>query len=126
MRPTRRHGRYTRSVLPFLAAALAALVYTAAPRDRVFAYGDGLGATYLDGTLRVSVPYDETVARSHTLRVEILAPDDKLVAETAKSVAPSREAGPWEVSFNVDKSIPLEDLVWHRLKIGTGPGAKVV
>lgn len=126
MRPTRRSRRPSRAVLPLLAAALAALVYTAAPRDSVFASGDHLGATYLDGTLRVSVPYDETVARSRTLRVEILAPDDKLVAEVAKSVAPSRDAEPWDISFNVDKSIPLEDLVWHRLKIGTGAGAKVV
>src|SRR4051812_44153964 len=108
MRHTRRSRRPLRAVLPLLAAALAALVYTAAPRDKVFAAGDGLAATYLDGTLRVSVPYDETVARSRTLRVEVLAPDDKLVAESAKAVAPSREAGPWEVSFNVDKSIPLE------------------
>ncbi|HEV7892120.1 MAG TPA: MG2 domain-containing protein, partial [Pyrinomonadaceae bacterium] len=126
MRPTRRSRRPLRAVLPLLAAALAALVYTAAPRDSVFASGDRLGATYLDGTLRVSVPYDETVARSRTLRVEVLAPDDKLVAESAKAVAPSREAEPWEVSFNVDKSIPLEDLMWHRLRVGTGPAAKVV
>ncbi len=126
MRHTRRSRRPLRAVLPLLAAALAALVYTAAPRDKVFAAGDQLGATYLDGTLRVSVPYDETVARSHTLRVEVLAPDDKLVAESSKAVAPARESGPWEVSFNVDKSIPLEDLVWHRVRIGTGPSAKVV
>jgi uncharacterized protein YfaS (alpha-2-macroglobulin family) len=115
-----------RAVLPLLVVALAALLYTSAPRDTVFASGDRLGATYRDGTLRVSVPYDETFARSRTLRVEILAPDDKLVAETTKAVTPSREAEPWEVSFNVDKNIPLEDLVWHRLRIGTGSTAKVV
>ena len=126
MRPKRRPGRSTRAALPFLAAALAALIYTAAPRDKVFASGDRLGAIYLNGALRVSVPYDETVARSHTLRVEVLAPDDKPVAEATKVVAPSREAEPWEVSFNVDKNIPLEDLVWHRLRIGTGPAAKIV
>src|SRR5215212_10710649 len=123
MRPTRRSRRPLRAVLPLLAAALAALIYTAAPRDKVFASGDGLGATYHNGTLRVSIPYDEAVARSRTLRVEVLAPDDKLVAESAKAVAPTRESGPWEVSFDVDKSIPLEDLVWHRVRIGTGPAA---
>jgi uncharacterized protein YfaS (alpha-2-macroglobulin family) len=115
-----------RAVLPLLVVALGALLYTSAPRDTVFASGDRLGATYLDGTLRVSVPYDETVARSRTLRVEILAPDDKLVAEATKAVAPSRESEPWDVSFNVDKSIPLEDLVWHRLRIGTGSAARIV
>src|SRR5215212_6914984 len=104
MRPTRRSGRHMRAVLLLLAAALAALLYTAAPRDAVFASGDRLGATYLDGTLRVSIPYDETVARSHTLRVEILAPDDKLVAEATKDVTRSREAEPWDVSFKVDKN----------------------
>jgi uncharacterized protein YfaS (alpha-2-macroglobulin family) len=115
-----------RAVLPLLAAALAALLYTATPGDSVLASGDGTGATYRDGTLHVSVPYDETVARSHTLRVELLAPDDKLVAEATKAVEPARAAGPWDVSFSVDKSIPLEDLVWHRLKIGTGSAARVV
>jgi uncharacterized protein YfaS (alpha-2-macroglobulin family) len=126
MRPTRRPVRSTRFVLPLLAAALAALIYTAAPRDMVFAAADRLGATYRDGTLRVSVPYDETVARSRALRVEILAPDDKPVAEATKAVVPSREAEPWEVSFDVDKSIPLEDLVWHRVRIGAGPAARIV
>src|ERR1700754_5240753 len=111
MRPTHRSRRPLRAVLPLLAAALAALVYTAAPRERVFASGDGLSAKYVESTLRVSVPYDETVARSRTLRVEILAPDDKPIAESTKNVAPSREAEPWEVSLTVDKNIPLEDLV---------------
>ena len=90
MRPTRRSSRSTRAVLLLLAAALTALFYTAAPRERVFASGDRLSATYRDGTLRVSVPYDEAVARSRTLRVEVLAPDDKLIAEATKAVAPSR------------------------------------
>src|SRR5215207_1745821 len=126
MTSTRRSRRPLRAALPLLVAALAALVYTAAPRDRVFASDGRLGAVYLDGALRVSIPYDETVARSHTLRVEILAPDDKLVAESTKNVAASRGAEPWEVSFTVDKNIPLEDLVWHRLRIGTGPDANVV
>jgi uncharacterized protein YfaS (alpha-2-macroglobulin family) len=115
-----------RTVLLLLAAALAALLYTAAPRERVFASGDSTGATYREGTWRVSIPYDETVARSHTLRVEILAPDDKLIAEATKAVAPSHGAEPWEVSFTLDKNTPLEDLVWHRLKIGTGSAARIV
>jgi hypothetical protein len=115
-----------RAVLPLLVVALAALLYTSAPRDTVFASGDRLGATYRDGTLRVSVPYDDAVARSRTLRVEILAPDDKLVAEVTKAVTPSREAEPWDVSFTVDKNITLEDLVWHRLRIGTGSAARIV
>ena len=42
MRPTRRSGRHMRAVLLLLAAALAALLYTAAPRDMVFASGDRL------------------------------------------------------------------------------------
>jgi hypothetical protein len=115
-----------RAVLPLLAVALAALLYTAAPRELVYASSDAVFATYRDGTLRVSVPFDETVARSRTLRVEVLDPDDKLVAEATKPVAPTREAGPWDVSFQIDKSITLEDLVWHRVKIGTGSAARIV
>ncbi len=126
MRHTRRTVRPLRAALPFLAAALAALIYTTAPRDRVFASGDSLGATYLDGVLRVSIPYDEAVAHSHTLHAEIIAPDDKPVAEVKRAVSPVREPGPWEVSFAVDKSVALEDLVWYRLRIGTGTTSRVV
>ena len=126
MRPTRRSNRHMRAVLLLLVAALAALLYTAAPRETVFAAGDSLGATYHEGTLRVNIPYDETVARSRTLHVEILAPDDKLTAEATKSVGTSRDAEPWDVSLNVDKNIPLEDLVWYRLRIGTGSAARIV
>lgn len=126
MKPTHRPGRHLRAVLPLLAAALAALLYTAAPRDRVFASGDATGATYREGTLRVHIPYDETVARSRSLRVEILAPDDKVIAEVTRPVAPAREAEPWDVSFDIGQNVPLEDLVWHRLRIGTGSTARVV
>jgi len=126
MRPRRHTVRPLRAALPFLAAALAALVYTAAPGDRVLASGDQLGATYLDGTLRVSIPYDEAVAHSRTLQAEIIAPDDKPVAEVKRVVSPAREREPWEVSFAVDKSVALEDLVWHRLRIGTGTTSRVV
>lgn len=109
----------THTVLTLMLIAVAALLYTAPPRSSVAAAGDSISATFRDGTLRVSIPYDESVARSRSLRVEVLSPDDKPVAEAAKPVASAREAGPWEVSVSLPPKMALEDIVWHRVRIGT-------
>ena len=114
-----------RVVVPTLiGVVLAALLYTTAPgasptprRRRV--------ATYRDGTLRLSVPYDDAIARTRTFGAEV-PPDDKPGAAVSKTVAPSRDARPWEVSLEVGKDLALEDLLWHRVKIGAGEAARVV
>ena len=117
---TARPIRRTRTVVTLILIAVAALLYTAPPRSRVVASaGDSISATFRDGTLRVSIPYDESVARSRNLRVEILSPDDKPVAEATKPVASARETGPWEVSVGLPPQMALEDLVWHRVRLGT-------
>src|SRR5829696_8567876 len=116
---TARPIRRTRAGLTFIFFAVAALLYTAPPRGSVAAAGETLSATYRDGTLRVSIPYDESVARRGSLRVEVLSPDDKIVAEATKPLASASETGPWNVSVSLAPKLSLEDLVWHRARIGT-------
>lgn len=116
---TARPIRRTRAGLTLIVFAIAALFYTAPPRSSVAAAGDTISATYRDGTLRVRIPYDESVARTRNLRVEVLSPDDKLIAETTKPVASTSEKGPWNVSVSLSPKMPVEDLVWHRARIGT-------
>ncbi|HEX7315047.1 MAG TPA: MG2 domain-containing protein [Pyrinomonadaceae bacterium] len=116
---TARPRRRTRTVLTLILIAVAALLYTAPPRSSVAAAGDSISAIYRDGTLRVSIPYDESIARSRNLRVEVLSPDDKPVAEATRPVASARETARWEVSVGLPPKMALEDLVWHRVRIGT-------
>jgi uncharacterized protein YfaS (alpha-2-macroglobulin family) len=123
---TRRNNQLSRAALAFFIAALAALIYTTAPRDNVFAADTELAAVYRDGALHINVPYDERIARDHTLRVEILDPTDKPVAQYAQNAARARDAASWHVTLPIDTSIALEDLVWHRLRIGSGDNARVV
>ena len=125
MKSARSGNQLVRATLAFVVVACAALAYTVAPRDYVFAADTELAAVYRDGALHVNVPYDERIARGRILRVEILDPTDKPVAIYAQPV--SRAAAAWHVSIPVDKSIALEDLVWHRLRVGgSGDHARVV
>ncbi len=117
--------RPLRGALALIVAALAALSYTV-PRAGVLAAGTELAAVYRDGTLYINVPYDERNARPHTLRVELLDAADKPIAQQAITGAPARGANGWHVALPIDKNIALADLVWHRLRVGSGDEASIV
>ncbi len=128
MRFARSGRRRVRAALVITIAALAVIGYTTAPRRAAFAApDDALAAIYKNGALNVVVPYDERIARDHTLRVAVLDPADKPVAQQTSQVSRGRTAsGEWRISVPIDKGIALEDLVWHRLRIGDGANARVV
>jgi len=105
--------------------AIATLLVTIAPRNEVFADDNELAAVYRNGSLEVNVPNEPGTANNHTLSIEILDPNDKLVAKVVRSVSPSDNRA-LRVTVPLDKSIALEDLAWDRLKINAGDSSKFV
>ena len=97
------------AVLLAIAASLA-VVQSQTSNDSAIA------ATYSHGTLRVSIPYLADRAGSGQLTVEILTPEDSVVASSQSHLVLAQGAGHWQVDLKPDKPVALEDLVWHRLR----------
>jgi uncharacterized protein YfaS (alpha-2-macroglobulin family) len=115
-----------RAALAVILLAVLALALPGMPGGDTFAAGDELSAVYRDGSLYVTVPYDETAARAGTLNLQVLDPADKAIARLAKPVAPARNQGSWKITLPVDKTVSLEDLAWDRLKIEGGRTPRIV
>lgn len=120
-----KQNRWSRTALVLTCVAVATLVLTVAPRDEVFADDNELAAIYRTGSLEVLVPSKVGTADSHTLSLEILDANDKLVARAVRSISSSDNRAT-RVTVPLDKSVALEDLAWDRLKINTGDSSKIV
>ncbi|MEK6321529.1 MAG: MG2 domain-containing protein [Acidobacteriota bacterium] len=120
-----KQNRWSRTALVLIFVALATVLLTVAPRDEVFADDNELAAVYRNGLLEVNVPFDQGAAQTRALNLEILDPNDKLVARVVRSLSSSDNRAS-RVTIPLDKSVALEDLVWDRLKITTGDSSKIV
>src|ERR1700675_338950 len=120
-----KENRWSRSALVVICVAIATLLVTVAPRNEVFADDNELAAVFRNGSLEVNVPNEPGTANNHTLSIEILDPNDKLVARVVRSISPSDNRA-LRVTVPLDKSFALEDLAWDRLKINAGDSSKIV
>jgi A-macroglobulin TED domain/Alpha-2-macroglobulin family/Carboxypeptidase regulatory-like domain/MG2 domain/Alpha-2-macroglobulin bait region domain/A-macroglobulin receptor binding domain len=78
--------------------------------------GESPGATYSHNTLRVIIPYNLTHSASGQLTVEVLDPEDQVLGRTQKQVDVNAGKGSWQEDLKLAKAIPVEDLVWHRVR----------
>jgi uncharacterized protein YfaS (alpha-2-macroglobulin family) len=72
-------------------------------------------ATYSRGTLNVTVPFHAPAAGSGQLTMQVLGPDDELLAQTTSPAQIAQGAGVWRENLKLAKPLPVEDLVWQRL-----------
>ena len=98
----------------FLAAiALVVGVVVLQPSD---AEGGSWGVTYSHGVLRAAIAYSAAHAGAGQLTMEVLDPDDKVIARTQHPVEVAEGPGFWQEQIKFDKPLPLDELVWHRLR----------
>jgi len=124
MRFVRENG-WCRSILVIACVAIAIFVVSFTPSNEVFADDNELAAIYRNGSLEVNVPSEPTAANSRTLSIEIVDPNDKLVARAIRPISPSDNRA-LRVTIPLDKSLALEDLAWDRMKIIAGESSKIV
>jgi hypothetical protein len=77
---------------------------------------DPVVATYARGILRVSIPYDAPRSGAGNLIVEVLDPEDGVAGIIDRHVHAGAGQGLWEQDLAFLKPLPVEDLVWHRLR----------
>src|SRR5262245_24692088 len=124
MRFVRENG-WCRSILVIACVAIAIFVVSFTPSNEVFADDNELAAIYRNGSLEINVPSEPTAANNRTLSIEIIDPNDKLVARAIRPISPSDNRA-LRVTIPLDKSLALEDLAWDRMKIIAGESSKIV
>src|SRR5215471_21656213 len=79
------------------------------------ASGD-LSATYTHGVLHVAIPYRAPRAGAGQLVLEVLNPEDEVLGRAQRSLEVSEGKGSWVEDIKLDKPLPLEELVWDRMR----------
>jgi len=112
--PRRQNGLYGFWLSLLVVLFAIAAVFVAQPFTE--ASGKLPAATYSHGILYVSIPYHAEHSGGGRLRLEVLDPDDAVLGRYEHAVEISKGAGRWQEQIKLEKSLALEDLVWHRLR----------
>src|SRR5512137_2200478 len=101
----------------FFAAALLALTAGLLLIHPFFAAtADSEIVTRAQGGLHLSIPYHAVRAGSGLLTMEVLDPDDAVLAHTERRAEVAAGQGRWLEQIRLDKPMPLDALVWQRLR----------
>jgi uncharacterized protein YfaS (alpha-2-macroglobulin family) len=73
-------------------------------------------ATYLHGVLRLTIPYRAHRGGAGKLTIEVLDPEDKVLGRVERHVEIAEGHGRWQDEIKLEKPLPLDDLVWHRVR----------
>ncbi|MGA1985678.1 MAG: MG2 domain-containing protein [Candidatus Sulfotelmatobacter sp.] len=73
-------------------------------------------ATYAHGVLDLNIPYHAAQSGSGKLTVEVLDPEDQVLARAERAVAALEGKGHWRERVSLAKPLPIDELVWHRVR----------
>jgi hypothetical protein len=73
-------------------------------------------AIYARGSLQLTIPYHAPQAGSGQLRMEVLDPDDNVLASNERRLEVANGDGRWQNEIKLSSPLPLDDLVWHRVR----------
>ena len=101
----------------FFAATLAVPLFVAVFVEFFPAVNaDPTVVTYTYGVVHVTIPYHSLHSGDGTLRVEVLNPEDEVLGSAAARVAIGTGYGRWQESIRLNKTLAVDDLVWHRVR----------
>ncbi len=73
-------------------------------------------ATYSQGRLRFTIPYQALHAGAGRFTVEVLNPEDQAIGHTEQEVTITARNGQLQSEVGLEKSLAIDDLVWHRVR----------
>jgi hypothetical protein len=73
-------------------------------------------ATYSRGLLHLTISYHAAQAGSGQLTMEVLDPEDNVLGRAGRHVDVAEGQGRWQDEIKLEKPLPLDDLVWHRVR----------
>jgi len=93
----------------FASVALCAATLTTQAQDE-------MTATYIHKALEITVPYHGVHQGAGHLEVTLLSPEDTVLARSESIVKASAANGAWRAELTPDRNLPLDDLVWERIR----------
>jgi uncharacterized protein YfaS (alpha-2-macroglobulin family) len=73
-------------------------------------------ATYSHGLLHLTIAYHAARSGAGQLTTEVLDPEDNVLGRAERHVEVARGNGRWQDEIKLEKPLPLDDLVWHRVR----------
>jgi A-macroglobulin TED domain/Alpha-2-macroglobulin family/Carboxypeptidase regulatory-like domain/A-macroglobulin receptor binding domain/MG2 domain/Alpha-2-macroglobulin bait region domain len=73
-------------------------------------------ATYSPGLLHLTISYNAVRAGAGQLVIEVLDPEDKVLGRAERHIEVVAGEGQWRSEIKLDKALPLDELVWHRVR----------
>jgi hypothetical protein len=73
-------------------------------------------ATWLHGSLSLSIPYHSSQRGEGRLITEVLDPEDHVLGTTQRTVQVASGDGVWQQSITPEKPLAFEELIWQRLR----------
>lgn len=73
-------------------------------------------ASYSQGALHLGLPYHAYHRGTGRLTVEVLDPEDHVLGRTERSMEVAEGSSLWKEEVTLDRPLPLDELVWHRLR----------
>jgi hypothetical protein len=98
-----------------LVGAVIAAVMIVATQPSGAANEEPVVATHSHGVLNVTIPYQAEHSGAGRLTVEVLDPEDQVLAREEHSIEISAGKGRWQQEIKFQKPLAYEDLVWQRL-----------
>jgi hypothetical protein len=73
-------------------------------------------AIYSHGVLDLTIPYHAAHAGAGQLTVEVLDPEDQILASADQPVGVAEGKGQWRERIMLTKPLAVDELVWHRMR----------
>jgi uncharacterized protein YfaS (alpha-2-macroglobulin family) len=73
-------------------------------------------ATYSQGMLRLTIPYEALHAGAGRFTVEVLNPENQAIGRTEQQIKITARHGQLQSEVGLEKSLAIDDLVWHRVR----------
>ena len=110
------HTTRLRFWLLFLPALLALAAIVTVQKFQAANGELAASATYARGVLDVTIPYHAAHAGTGQLTVEVLDPEDHVLAHADQSVDVAAGKGRWQENIKLAKPLAIDELVWHRVR----------
>jgi hypothetical protein len=78
--------------------------------------GQSAVATYSHGIVRITIPYIAPHSGVGQLTVEVLDPEDRTLGRIERAADIDGSKGMWHADLKLTKALPIDELVWHRLR----------
>src|SRR6516225_7221485 len=105
-----------RFVIRFLAAIPTIAAFFALQAFHTSRDAPSTTAIYSHGFLHLTIPYRAALAGPGTLKIEVLDPEDNVLGHAERLVDVAEGQGKWQDEIKLEKELPLDDLVWHRVR----------